>query len=78
MKIVQEIARRQKDGGYGQPLEDIRRIAARSRSSGCYLAPVARNPAGGTPECAIAVEDDIGNRYLAKLPKREPRTYEAL
>jgi len=78
MKIVQEIARRQNDGDYGQPLEDIKRIAARSRSSGCYLAPVARNPAGGTPECAIAVEDDIGNRYLAKLPRREPRTYEAL
>lgn len=78
MEIVREITRRQNDLDYGPPLEDIKRIAARSRVSGCCLAPVSRNPVGGTPECVLEVEDDMGNRYLAKLPRRKPRTYEAL
>jgi hypothetical protein len=75
MKVVQEITNRQNASGYGA-LEEITHIAARSRASGCWLAPVARNPAGGTPECSITFEDDMGNKYVVKQPRREPRTYE--
>ena len=77
MQVAQEITRRQNDQVYGPSLEDIRLIPARSSVSGWYLVPVSRNPAGGTPECTLIVEDDMGNKYLARLPRREPRTYEA-
>jgi hypothetical protein len=75
MKIIQEITRRQSDRRYGMPLDNVRVIPARSCVSACFLAPVFRSAAGGSPEFILTVEDDIGNKYIARLPRREPRTY---
>jgi hypothetical protein len=75
ISVLQEIKRRDKSQEHGQPLQNFSRIASRNRISGWLLMPVSRNPGGGAPGCTIAVRDVLGNRYLAKLPRQEPRTY---
>lgn len=76
ISVLQEINRRDQSQEHGQPLQKFRRIAARNRISGWFLRPVPRSLAGGTPECTVVVRDDIGNRYPAKMPRQEPRTYD--
>jgi len=76
ISVLQEIKRRDECHEHGQPLQNFTRIASRNRISGWFLMPVSRNPGGGTPGCKIAVRDVLGNRYLAKLPRQEPRTYD--
>lgn len=75
ISALQEIKRRDENQENGKPLRDLGRISAGNRISGWLLTTIPRNPAGGTPECTIVILDDIGNRYTAKLPRQEPRTY---
>jgi hypothetical protein len=74
--VLDEIERRDLSQEYGQPLRSFTRIPAHCRITGWLLEPVSRNPAGGTPECTVVVIDDFGNRYLATLPRQEPRTFD--
>ena len=60
---------------YFPPLPRYVEIPARRSVSGWYVAPVARNPAGGTPKCIITVIDEIGNRYKLVISAQEPHTY---
>jgi len=75
ISLLQEIKRRDESQEHGQPLRSFTQIASRNRISGWLLMPVSRNSEGGTPGCTVAVRDVLGNRYLAKLPRQEPRTY---
>jgi hypothetical protein len=75
ISLLREIKRRDDSGEHGPRLRDITRIASRNRISGWLLMPVSRDSGGGTPGCTVAVRDVPGNRYLAKLPRQEPRTY---
>jgi hypothetical protein len=76
ISLLQEIKRRDENAEHGHRLRDITRISSRNRISGWLLMPVSRNSGGGTPGCTVAVRDVLGNRYLAKLPRQEPRTYD--
>ena len=78
ISTLQEIRQREGSQENGQSLRDLRRIAAGNRISRRLLIPVPRNPAGGTPECTVVIIDDIGNRYTARLPGQEPRTYDPI
>lgn len=60
---------------YFPPVQGYAAIAARSSISGWYLAPVGRDPAGGTPKCVITVKDDVGNMYLVTIPAQMPHIY---
>lgn len=75
LAVRQEIKRRDECQEHGQPLGNFTRINANGQVYGWLLAPISRNPAGGTPECTVTVVDDDGDRYPAKLPGREARTW---
>lgn len=78
ISALQEIKRRDQCQENGRPLRALEQISAGNRISGWLLTAIPRNPAGGTPECTIVVMDDIGNKYTAKLPRQEPRTYDPI
>lgn len=74
--VVQEIERLYQAREHGQPLKGLTHIAAGNRLSCYHLAPVPRDPEGGTPECKIVIKDGMGNKYPARLPRQEPRTFD--
>jgi len=76
ISTLQEIKRREQSLDHSQSLRELRRISAGDRISRRLLKSIPRNPAGGTPECTVAIIDDVGNKYTAKLSGQEPRTYD--
>jgi hypothetical protein len=60
---------------YYPPLDGFVEVPARRSICGWYVAPVSRNPAGGTPKCILTVKDYIGNLYYAIIPAQQPHIY---
>jgi hypothetical protein len=69
---VKKMAR---SGRYYPPLPDHVEILAHTSICGWYIAPVIRDPIGGTPKCIIRAIDAIGNRYKTAIPARESHVY---
>jgi hypothetical protein len=75
LSVTREIERRMGRHDPGMPIRKFMRIPAHDTVSGWYWSAVTRIPTGGSPGCTFIVEDDVGNRYQAKIPKSEPKTY---
>jgi hypothetical protein len=62
---------------YYPQLKRFAEVPPHKSVSGWYVAPVRRNPAGGTPKCVVTVKDTIGNLYYATIPAQKPQVYSA-
>ena len=60
---------------YYPQLKGFAEVPPHKSISGWYVAPVRRNPVGGTPKCVITVKDTIGNLYYATIPAQKPQVY---
>jgi hypothetical protein len=62
---------------YYPQLKGFAEVSPHRSIFGWYVAPVSRNPVGGTPKCVVTVKDAIGNLYYATIPAQKPQIYSA-
>jgi hypothetical protein len=62
---------------YYPQLKGFAEVPPHKSISGWYVAPVRRNPVGGTPKCVVTVKDIIGNLYYVTIPAQRPQVYSA-
>jgi hypothetical protein len=62
---------------YYPQLKGFAEVLPHKSISGWCIAPVRRNPVGGTPKCVVTVKDTIGNLYYATIPAQKPQVYPA-
>jgi hypothetical protein len=74
LELGRELHARKERQHYGIPLRNYSVVPPHESVTGWVVEAVTRH-ASGTPRCIVMVEDSIGNKYQAVLPKQEAQTY---